>query len=245
MIRFVVLVMILICATGLFCGQSMAQGPTTAPPREAPIKDSNLKEAFFGQAVGTGIRGFETPGKGQLSPLQPAPAPPLAFEDQFARTHRINEFPGDILVLIYGDRASADANRSLGETIHLAFHPESRGKQASAAKTPPLRVKGQPQGARTPEVHAIPVAVIGRVPSFAKGLIQNRFKAAVSDTPVWLDFEDRLKNTWGIVEGHPNLVVIDHSARMRTKGSGQLSPPQIQQLVDTIEVLRRESLRLP
>jgi len=53
MIRFVVLTMVLICATGLFRGQSMAQGPTSAPPREAPIKDSNLKEAFFGQTVGT------------------------------------------------------------------------------------------------------------------------------------------------------------------------------------------------
>lgn len=234
-------------------GQNLGQatGSMASPNNSTQIRQASGTETNSGvtpapglPAPNAGIQGFNGDG-GLLMALQPQPAPPLAFEDQFSKNHRIQDFQGDILVLIYGDRASADANRALGETIHLVFHPGAKGKQAGAAKeTPPLLVQGQPRGARTPDVHAVPVAVIGRVPSFARGLIQNRFKAAVSDTSVWLDFDDRLKSTWGIVDGQPNVVVVDSRSRGRTKGNGKLNTAQVQQLVDTIEVLRREALGL-
>ena len=51
--------------------------------------------------------------------LKPAPAPALAFEDQFERPHKLTGFQGDILVLIYGDRESAEQNKLIGESLHL------------------------------------------------------------------------------------------------------------------------------
>jgi len=229
---------------GLFCsGLCWAQAPQGGNPKTSAPPQPFESQRFI--PTSATIQGFASEDGGVLLALHPNPVPKLTFEDQFQKTHRIHDYQGDILVLFYGDRASADANRSLGETIHLAFHPAAKGKQANAAKeAPPIIVAGQPKGARTPDVHAIPVAVVGKVPNFTKPLIQNRFRAAVSDTSVWLDFDDRLKQTWGIVDGQPNLVVVDSRGRSRTKGSGKLNPAQIQQLVDTIEVLRREALGL-
>ncbi|GEM_PF-228466 len=233
---------------GMLTGHAVGQVPNRSaqPGQSGPIGQlaKPSQSSTIGLASSATITGFPTEGGGSLMPLPPKPTPSFAFEDQFNKTHRLQDFHGDILVLVYGDKASADANRALGEAIHLAFHPGAQGKQAGAKSAEPLMVRGQSKGSRTPDVHAVPVAVIGRVPSFVKSLIQNRFKAAVNDTPVWLDFDDHLKSTWGLVDGQPNLVVVDGRGRCRTKGSGKLNHAQVQQLVDTIEVLRRETLGL-
>lgn len=174
--------------------------------------------------------------------LKPAPAPALAFEDQFERSHKLTGFQGDILVLIYGDRESAEQNKLIGESLHLSFHPQARNLPASQArKAPPLAIAELPAGARCPDVHAVPVAVIGKVPSLVRGILRGEFRKASPDCPVWLDCEDSMRQSFGMAAGVPNLVVIDARSQVRIAAGGRMGREHIQELVNGIESLRREA----
>jgi hypothetical protein len=177
--------------------------------------------------------------------LKPAPVPALRFEDQFEKAHQLDGYPGDILVLIYGDRDSAELNRALGESIHLSFHPEARNLPPSQArKAPPMPIAGLPAGTRCPDVHAVPVAVIGKVPALVRTIIRGEFKKASPDCPVWLDCEDSMRQSFGMAAGVPNLVVIDARSHVRMAAGGRMGREHVQELVNGIEALRREAAGL-
>jgi hypothetical protein len=183
---------------------------------------------------------------GQVTERPPTPLPPLMMTDQFERTVPLSDLRGRIVVVVYGDKKSADASKALGEWLHVAFHPSAAGQSPGRARQAPVKpVDGLPPGTPAPDVVVIPAAAIGSVPGPVAGWIRRQFRDASPEVPVWLDFDDRLKQLFGLVAGEPNLVVIDAAGRLRHAATGTLLPDQRNQLLAAIEVLRREAVTSP
>ncbi len=181
-----------------------------------------------------------------LTAQQPAPRmviPSVAMEDQFEKIHDVREHRGDVVVLIYGDRKSADANKALGELLHVTFHPSARGQPAAQARKAPVEpLPGLPAGVRGPDVLAIPVACVGPVPMLVRSLIRAQFRSGSPDLPVWLDFADRMKSQFPFQAGVPNVVVLDVLGRYRYAAGGTPTKEGTQRLVNVIEALRKEAV---
>jgi len=176
-----------------------------------------------------------------------AQAPPkviLTLEDQFEKPRTVDQYKGDVLILLYGDRAGAEANKGLGEKLHVHYHPTAQGKPpAEAAKAPATPVPNLPQGTRSPDVFVVPVACVGKVPDVVKNMIRGRIKKDVPDTPVLLDFESKMKDQFGIKEGESNLLLIDTQGRVRMKVNGQLDAASQERVIQTVDFLRKEGVR--
>ncbi len=184
--------------------------------------------------------GLTLPAHGQ------APAPALTFEDQFERPVSVAACRGDVVVLLYGDRKSAEANRALGERLHVAFHPAAQGlPPARASQAPVLPLPDQPPGTRSPDVLAVPVACVGKVPGVVRAVIRGQIRSASPDVPVWLDFQDTMRQQFGLAAGVPNLVVLDAAGRVRYRAAGPLTPEQFDRLAAFLQALRREALAPP
>jgi hypothetical protein len=169
--------------------------------------------------------------------------PVIALEDQFEKLHDVREHRGDVVVLIYGDRKSADANKALGALLHVAFHPSAKGlPPAQARKAPVQPLPGLPAGARSPDVLAIPVACVGKVPALVRSIIRGQIRSGSPDVPVWLDFADLMKTTFNFQAGVPNVVVLDVLGRYRYAAAGTPTQEGTQRLVNVIEALRREAV---
>jgi hypothetical protein len=169
--------------------------------------------------------------------------PAVVMEDQFEKVHDAKQHRGDVVVLIYGDRASADANRALGARLHVQFHPTAQGLPPTQAQRAPVRpVPGAPAGTRSPDVRSIPVACIGPVPVFVKGMIRGQFRTASPAVAVWLDFQNLMKAQFPFRVGVPNVVVLDTQGRYRYAAAGQPTPQGIERLFGVIEQLRREGI---
>jgi hypothetical protein len=175
-----------------------------------------------------------------LAVLLPPP-PAIVLEDQFEKVHDVREYRGDVVVILYGDRSGANANQTLGERLHVTFHPQAKGLPPAQARKAPVRpVPGAPAGARSPDVRMVPVACIGPVPGLVRALIRGRFRSASPDVPVWLDFQDLMKKQFPFRPGGPNLVVLDTHGRHRYTATGPVTPQDFDQIVAVIEQLRRE-----
>jgi hypothetical protein len=186
---------------------------------------------------------FTAPALLTQQALPRAFVPAVALEDQFEKAHDVRQHRGDVVVLIYGDRKSADANRALGALLHVTFHPSAKGlPPAQAWKAPVQPVPGLPPGARSPDVLAIPVACIGNVPGVVRGIIRGQFRSGSPDVPVWLDFADVMKSTFPFQAGVPNVVVLDALGRYRYAAAGAPSQEGTQRLVNATEALRREAV---
>lgn len=171
----------------------------------------------------------------------PGSTVPLVMEDQFGRRHDVAAHRGDVVVLIYGDRRSADANRALGEALHVYFHPTARGLPPAQAQKAPVRpLPNQAAGVRSPDVLTVPVACLGKVPAVVRALIAWQIRSASPDVPVWLDSEDRMSQTFFLEEGVPNLIVLDRTGCPRRRMINNPSPEQFAELTAFIEELRRE-----
>ena len=169
--------------------------------------------------------------------------PAVAMEDQFEKAHDVKHHRGNVVVLIYGDRNSADANKVLGERLHVRFHPTAKGQPpAQAHRAPVLPVPGAPAEAPGPDVLAIPVACIGPVPALVKGIIRGRIRSGSPDVPVWLDFQDLMKAQFPFKPGVPNVVVLDTQGRYRYAAAGQPTAQGLERLYGVIEQLRREGI---
>lgn len=174
----------------------------------------------------------------------PTPAiPPVSMEDQFEKKHDVKEHRGHVVVLIYGDRASADANRALGEYLHVAFHPAAKGQPPAKART--AAVTPVPGATSHPDVITIAVACIGKVPSFVRQILRGQIRNGSPEVPVWLDFEDTMKSSFGLKPGVPNVVILDTEGRYRHNVTGLSSHESKQKLVQQIEALRRETALRP
>jgi len=183
------------------------------------------------------------PGPAAAPPAFPIPL--IAMEDQLESPHNVSALRGAVVVLIYGDRRSADANKQLGEALHVHFHPSARGHPLEQARQAPVRPlpelsAGQP----SPDVLTIPVAAIGPVPGLVRTMIRRQFKFASPQMAVWLDFEDQMRRQFGLKAGVPNLVILDTQGRLRYSGSGPFSREQIEKLVEAIDACRREAVNV-
>ena len=78
-----------------------------------------------------------------------------------------------------------------------------------------------PIGAREPDVQAIPVACIGKVPPLVLKLIRSQIRNAAPEVPVWLDVEDAMQQQFTLAPGVPNVVVLDTLGRYRHRARRQ------------------------
>jgi hypothetical protein len=180
-----------------------------------------------------------TQARAQLTAHPPTDLSGLTLEDQFQRAQSVSAHRGDVLVILYGDRASADANKYLGEQLHVAFHPTARGQPAAQARAAP--VTPVPGAGRSPDVHVVPAASLGTVPTLLRGLIRGQFRSGSPEVAVWLDWQDVLKRDFGLAAGVPNVVVFDTQGRLRYTFAGTVDQPMFNQLTAAIEGLRREA----
>ncbi len=166
--------------------------------------------------------------------------PDVMMEDQFEKAHDVTHHRGSVVVLIYGDRASANANRALGEQLHIAFHPTAKGQPPARARLAPVTpIAGT---AMNPDVLAVPVACIGKVPGLVRRLIRSQMKSGSPEVPVWLDFEDTMKTQFAFKAGVPNVVVLDAQGRYRYAAAGVPTREGMEKLVGAIEGYRREAV---
>lgn len=178
-----------------------------------------------------------------LSAGQQVFIPELVLEDQFEQVHDVKQHRGHVVVLIYGDRKSAEANRKVGEQIHVAFHPSAKGQPAAQARRAPVKpVEGAAAGTASPDVLAVPVALIGKVPPLVRKLIRTQIKNGSPEVPVWLDFNDTMKAMFPFKPGVPNVIVLDTAGRYRYAAAGTPTTEGMQRLFATIEALRKEAL---
>jgi hypothetical protein len=174
----------------------------------------------------------------------PVIVPAVVMEDQFEKKHDVRDHRGDVVVLIYGDRRSADANKALGALLHVTFHPTAKGLPPAQARKQPVRpVPDLPPGARSPEVLAVPVACVGQVPALVRALIRLQIRNGSPDVPVWLDFSDLMKGQFAFQPGVPNVVVLDALGRFRYAAGRNPTPEGTRRLIDVVEALRREAVK--
>jgi hypothetical protein len=175
--------------------------------------------------------------------LGQAPAPVVvSMEDQFEHSRSTATLQGDVVVLLYGDRDGAEANKALGERLHVAFHPTAKGLSPAKARLAPVRpLPDQPAGAPGPDVHTVAVACVGPVGPVIRAVVRGSIRAASPDVPVWLDFDDQMKRQFPFTPGAANVVVLDAVGRPRYTASGPLTAEQFGRLTETIEGLRREA----
>ncbi|MFQ3592553.1 MAG: hypothetical protein SNJ82_05100 [Gemmataceae bacterium] len=172
-----------------------------------------------------------------------AVVPTVSLEDQFERLNDLKAYRGSVVALIYGDRESAQANQQLGELIHTRFHPTAKGKSPTEARRQPvIPVSGAAKDAKHPEVYAIPVACIGKVPNLVAKVIRNQIRKGSPEVPVWLDFGETMKSQFPFKPGVPNVVVIDAQGRYRFAAAGQPTTEGTERLLGIIEALRKEAL---
>ncbi len=175
---------------------------------------------------------------------RPVAVPKFEMDDQFQKQNKIENFRGDVVVLLFGDKESAEANKILGQTIHESFHPQAKGKTPAQARLAPvLELADQPPGTKSPEVHTIAVACVGKVPNIVKVFIRNQLVKGSPDVPLWLDFNEIMRTTFKYKPSVSNLVVIDPWGNLRLSASGNLSQAEFTDLVNAIESIRLEAVR--
>ena len=102
----------------------------------------------------------------QLVRRDPTDLKALTLENQFEGQQNVALFHGNVLVIVYGDRKSTDANKYFGEQLQIAFHPTAKGLTATKARQEPVvPIAGLAPGTASPDVIAIPAASLGTVPA--------------------------------------------------------------------------------
>jgi hypothetical protein len=176
-------------------------------------------------------------------PVPPKPTE-LVLEDQFDRKADLAELRGNVVIMVYGDRKATDACRTVGETLHVCWHPEAKGQPPAKARTAPVvPLQNLKPGQTSPDVVVVPVACCGKVPPAIRGAIRSQIARGAPDTVVWLDFADVLKTMFGQTAGEPNILVFDAQGQMRTKLNGNPDAPALDKLVRTVQELRVEAVK--
>ncbi|HEX4613184.1 MAG TPA: hypothetical protein VH092_33665 [Urbifossiella sp.] len=178
---------------------------------------------------------------------QPPAAQPVALvlEDQFDRKADLSAYRGAVVILVYGDRRGTDACKALGEQLHVYWHPEAKGQPpAKAQGAPVVGLDGLPPGKAAPDVRVIPVACCGKVPTPIRGVVRGQIARGAPDVPVWLDFTDAMKATFGLTAAEPNLVVFDAAGRLRERVNGTPDAAALARVVRAVQALRAEAAGL-
>ena len=72
-----------------------------------------------------------------------------------------------------------------------------------------IGLPGWPADVRLPDVQVIPVACVPEVPRALHALARNRLRKESPVVSVWLDFEDVMRQGFGMVPDEPNVVILD------------------------------------
>ncbi len=172
----------------------------------------------------------------------PPLSPKLVLADQFGQAADLSETKGDVVVLVYGDKKSVDANRVLGAALHVQFHPTARGQSSEKAQKAPVKpVPNWPAGVRAPDVRVTAIACIGKVPGLVAKLIRGHIRRHSPVLPVYLDFADTMKRAFGVAPKISNVVVLDTKRRVRYRAAARYSREQMMYLVNLIDQLRLEA----
>ena len=183
----------------------------------------------------------QPPAAMPAKPADPQPAN-LVLEDQFDRKVDLADLRGSVVVLVYGDRKGTDACRTLGEQLHVTWHPEAKGQPAmKAAAAPVVPLPDLSPGQASPNVVVVPVACCGKVPGAIRGAIRGQMAKAVPDAVVWLDFADAMKDAFGLTAGEPNVAVFDAAGRLRMKVNGTPDAAALDRLTKNVQGLRYEA----
>jgi hypothetical protein len=168
----------------------------------------------------------------------------LAFEDQFDRTAKLSDLRGAVVILVYGDRKSNELCKTVGESLHVCWHPTAKGQPpAKAQAAPVVPLDNLPPGKVSPNVVVVPVACCGKVPGAIQKPIRSQIAKAVPDSVVWLDFGDLLKSLYGQKPGEPNLAVFDTEGRMRMKVNGTPDQAAMDKLTKAVQEMRYEAVK--
>ncbi len=186
---------------------------------------------------------FAIPATFAQQPALPKPTE-LVLEDQFERKTDLADLRGAVVILVYGDRKATDMCRSVGESLHVCWHPDAKGQPpAKAQAAPVVPLENLKPGQVSPNVVVVPVATCGKVPGPIQKLIRSQIAKASPDTVVWLDFADSMKTMFGQTAGEPNLAIFDAAGRLRKTLNGNPDQAALDKLVKTVQELRAESLR--
>ncbi len=183
----------------------------------------------------------------RAQPPAEAPAPKvveLVMEDQFERKTDLADLRGNVVVLVYGDRKGTDACRTLGEQLHVCWHPTAKGQTpAKAQAAPVVPLDGLKPGQTAPNVIVVPVACCGKVPAPIRATISKQIAKGSPDVVVWLDFADTMKGMFGLTAGETNVAVIDATGRARVKHNGTISQATMDSMVQAVQDLRHEAVK--
>jgi hypothetical protein len=174
----------------------------------------------------------------------PAKAVELMLEDQFERKVNIADLRGSVVILVFGDRKGTDACRTLGEQLHVYWHPTAKDQPPAKARfAPVVPLEGLKPGQVSPDVIVVPVACCGKVPTGIRPTISKQIAKGSPDVVVWLDYTDTMKTMFGLTAGETNVAVIDASGRLRMKHNGTIDQPTMDKLVKMVQDLRTEAVR--
>jgi hypothetical protein len=167
----------------------------------------------------------------------------LSFEDQFEAKQELKSQRGKVVVLIYGDRKASDACKSLGEQLHVAFHPTAKGLSPAKSRLQPVTALPNAAPGQSPGVLVQAVACCGKMPALVRPVLKSQIAKASPDVPVWLDFEQEMVTRFGMTTGEANAVVFDVQGRYRHAMQGTPDAKTLQKLAETIQSLRVESVK--
>jgi len=168
----------------------------------------------------------------------------LKLVDQFQQTHQISDHAGEVVVLVFGDRQATKECRKLGEGLHVLFHPAAANLPENEGHLAPVRpLRGLTAENPGPNVRVIPVACTGPVPKPIRTVLQTQFAKGSPHVPVWLDFDNSLRGTFGLKEGEPNIAIFDSRGSFRKLETGSLDDSRLRELAAVIEGLRQEAAR--
>jgi hypothetical protein len=176
-------------------------------------------------------------GRGQERPVN------VVMGDQFSNRVETAQLRGDVVVLVYAGRHGAEAAMELGRTLHTRFHPTAEGAEPKAWSTQPVvGLAGWPAGLPVPDVKVIPVACVPEVPKALHGMVRRRLKQESPVVPVWLDFEDVMRPSFGMVPDEPNVLLIDTRGMAQGVISGHLDQRKLNEVAALIDDLRKRAI---
>jgi len=167
----------------------------------------------------------------------------VVMEDQFKNRCDTAVMRGDVVVLVYAGRQGAEAALEVGRRLHTHFHPTAAGAAAEEWSTQPVvPPAGWPADARVPDVRVIPVACVPEVPKALHAVARNRLRKESPVVSVWLDFDDVMRQRFGMVPDEPNVLLVDTRGVAAGVLSGQVDEPRFAALVQAIDGLRVAAL---
>jgi hypothetical protein len=168
----------------------------------------------------------------------------IALEDQFKNRHETLRYQGDVVVLVYAGRKGAEAALELGRKLHVQFHPTASQAPATEwSRQPVAGLAGWPAGIAPPDVRVIPIACLPEVPKTLHTVAKSRFRKESPFVQVWLDFEDVMRQRFGMVPDEPNVVLLDTRGYPQGVVSGHLDEIRYGEVVSAIDQLRLRSLQ--